>query len=131
MTEAVEVQGMRRTGETYGERPVLAWNRSDLPVWELPVHRAAQVLPMLPDAEMEDFTASICRVGLLNPIAVLGDGTVIDGKIRLEGCRRASVEPRFVWAGAYDLLVRCWRIRDLASSRPTSALDGGQSRTRC
>jgi hypothetical protein len=57
-------------------------------------HPAAQLFPMMPDAELSELAEDIRKNGLLEPIVLLG-GMVLDGRNRLSACRRAGVEPRF------------------------------------
>jgi hypothetical protein len=64
-----------------------------LSVFDLPVHPAADVFPMLPDEELDDLVADIKTHGLLQPLIVKA-GVLVDGRNRREACRRAGVEPR-------------------------------------
>jgi ParB-like chromosome segregation protein Spo0J len=76
---------------------------TDADAWkhnELQVHPLCAMFPWLPDDEMASFVESVRELGLLEPICLTHDGLVIDGKIRLEACRRAGVEPRFRTLGA-------------------------------
>jgi hypothetical protein len=59
------------------------------------VHPVAALFPMLPDDELDDLAEDIRANGLLHPIVLDADGVLIDGRNRLEACRRAGVEPRF------------------------------------
>jgi ParB-like nuclease domain len=61
-------------------------------IYDMPVHPAADIFPMLPDDELEDLAADIKANGLLHPLAVK-DGQLVDGRNRREACRRAGVEP--------------------------------------
>jgi len=61
-------------------------------VFDLPVHPAAAVFPMLPDDELDELAADIKANGLAHALAVK-DGVLIDGRNRREACRRAGVEP--------------------------------------
>ena len=64
------------------------------------IHPAAEMLPLLPEAELETLAQSIRAHGLKHPI-VIHDGAVLDGRNRLLACKRAGVEPRFVeWTPA-------------------------------
>ncbi|MBW3599817.1 MAG: hypothetical protein KY475_21420 [Planctomycetes bacterium] len=65
-----------------------------------PIHPICRLFPMLPHAELEGMAEDIRRRGkLLEPI-VLFQGAVLDGRNRLEACRRAGVQPSFVdWQG--------------------------------
>src|SRR5260221_6000229 len=60
----------------------------------LSVHESAALFPMLNDAELDDLAADIARHGQLEPIVTFED-KILDGRNRLEACRRAQVEPRF------------------------------------
>jgi hypothetical protein len=66
-------------------------------VKEFPVHPAAATLPLLADDELDALAADIRENGQREPITVLveGDGNklLLDGRNRLEACRRAGVEP--------------------------------------
>ena len=59
-------------------------------------HAGAEVFPMLTDDELDVLAADITAHGLRQPITVDAAGAVLDGRNRLEACRRAGVEPRFV-----------------------------------
>lgn len=60
------------------------------------VHPYADFFPMASEEELAELTASIEAVGLANPIVLTPDGLVLDGRNRLEACRRAGVDPHFV-----------------------------------
>ena len=69
------------------------------------VHPVAALFPMLPDDELDELAADIQLRGLLQPIVLSADGTVlIDGRNRLEACRRAHVQPAFVNLNGEDPL---------------------------
>lgn len=66
-------------------------------VFELPVHPAAEVFPMLDTDELQELAEDIKANGLIEPV-VLGpdpDGAVwlVDGRNRREACRLAGIEP--------------------------------------
>src|SRR4051812_9937781 len=74
------------------------------------VHPVAEIFPMLDEAGFEALVADVKVQGLLEPILSHRDGRIIDGRNRLEACRRAGVEPRFVTcekpdAGLLDLVL--------------------------
>jgi ParB-like chromosome segregation protein Spo0J len=58
-------------------------------------HPACLALPMMSDAELNDLTANIKAHGLLEPIARMPNGDILDGRCRLFACERAEIEPRF------------------------------------
>lgn len=58
-------------------------------------HPYADTFPMASDEELDELTASVSTVGLIHPIVLTPDGLVLDGRNRLEACRRAEVEPTF------------------------------------
>jgi ParB-like chromosome segregation protein Spo0J len=59
------------------------------------VHPVAALFPMMADGELDELAADIRANGLRLPVVVDADGTLIDGRNRIEACRRASVEPRY------------------------------------
>jgi hypothetical protein len=64
-----------------------------------PIHPLCHLFPIMPDQELYGLAEDIRRRGLLESIVLL-DGQVLDGRNRLEACRLAGVEPRFVdWKG--------------------------------
>lgn len=65
------------------------------PSTELAVHPIAAIFPMMTDEELDDLAADIKEKGQQVPIVLGADGVLLDGRNRLEGCRRAGVEPRF------------------------------------
>lgn len=58
-------------------------------------HPYADEFPMASEEELEELTASVSTVGLIHPIILTPDGLVLDGRNRLEACKRAGVEPIF------------------------------------
>lgn len=65
-------------------------------IFELPVHPAADVFPMLDTDELSDLAADIKTNGLQHPIIIGEVGGVemlIDGRNRLAACKLAKVEP--------------------------------------
>lgn len=60
----------------------------------LTVHEAAEIFPLMSEAELKALSENIATEGLKEPI-VLYEGQVLDGRNRLEACRRAGVKPTF------------------------------------
>jgi ParB-like chromosome segregation protein Spo0J len=58
------------------------------------VHPAAELFPMMPDAELKELADDIKEHGLVHRI-VLHDGKVLDGRNRLLACDMAGVIPYF------------------------------------
>jgi hypothetical protein len=65
----------------------------EVTVFQLPVHPAANVFPMLSEEELNELAADIKANGLLQPL-IVKDGVLIDGRNRREACKRAGVTPR-------------------------------------
>jgi hypothetical protein len=63
--------------------------------FERPLHPLCKIFPMMPDDELADLADSIKEGGLLLPITLYKDGSLLDGKLRYIACRMAGVEPRF------------------------------------
>lgn len=59
------------------------------------VHPAAAVFPLMEGPDFEDFAADIKANGLREPIWLMPNGSVLDGRNRWLACRHAGVEPRF------------------------------------
>jgi len=64
--------------------------------WNGQVHPAARIAPMMNDDRLNELAVDIVANGLVDPIVLLGDGTLIDGRNRLEACKRVNVKPTFV-----------------------------------
>ena len=60
-----------------------------------PVVECIQSLTMMPDDELDELATDIIANGLLHPSYWMQDDTSIDGRNRLETCKRAKVEPKF------------------------------------
>lgn len=70
---------------------------------QLTVHPAAALFPMMSDSELDVLAADIQAHGLRMPIVVMGL-EILDGRNRLEGCKRAGIPPRLVeWDGTGSL----------------------------
>ena len=51
---------------------------------------------MMNDRELDSLAVSIAKYGQKNPIIYDADGVLVDGRCRLEACRRAGVAPKTV-----------------------------------
>lgn len=58
-----------------------------------PVHPAAELFPMMPDAELQELVADIKKHGLLRPVEIY-QGQIIDGRNRAKACELAGVTIR-------------------------------------
>jgi N6-adenosine-specific RNA methylase IME4 len=66
-------------------------------------HPAADLFPMMTEGELNELAADIGQRGQLEPIITTGNDLVLDGRNRLEACRRAGVDPyMLVWDGDGD-----------------------------
>lgn len=74
-------------------------------IYDLPVHPAADVFPMLDPDELSDLAADIQANGLQHPIVVgVVDGVemLIDGRNRLAACKLAGVDPEIKQLNGQD-----------------------------
>lgn len=75
-------------------------------IFNMPVHPATDVFPMLPEDELNDLAESIKANGLQMPL-MLGelDGktVLVDGRNRREACQRAGVEPEVEHLNGQDV----------------------------
>jgi ParB-like nuclease domain len=60
------------------------------------VHPFTAMIPMMSDRELDALAVSITKDGQFKPIIYDADGVLVDGRCRLEACRRAGIEPRTV-----------------------------------
>lgn len=60
------------------------------------IHPLAARWPLMPDDELAALAASIKADGLQHPIVIDKSGRLIDGRNRLEACRRAGVSPTYL-----------------------------------
>ena len=110
-------------------------------VFQLAVHPAADVFPMMSNEDLDELAADIKANGLLHPIIVNGD-LLIDGRNRREACRRANVDPRIEELNgtdpiAYILatnvnrrhLTKGQRSMAVAKLYPVSTEKGGRGKT--
>ena len=65
-------------------------------------HPVAEMFPMLPDDELDELAADIGTNGLNNPIVLDPQGTLLDGRNRLEACKRAGVKPAYTALNGQD-----------------------------
>jgi len=70
-----------------------------------PYHKAANLFPLLDGAEYEGLKADIKANGLLEPIWILADGSIIDGRNRHRACLELGITPHFrTWSGDGSLV---------------------------
>lgn len=62
-------------------------------LFKLEPHPAAQLFPMMSDAEITDLANDIKAHGQQQPI-ITWQGSILDGRNRYEACRRAEVQPK-------------------------------------
>jgi ParB-like nuclease domain len=60
------------------------------------VHPVAAILPMMSDQELDALAADIAKNGQHEPIIYDADGLLVDGRCRLEACRRAGITPKTI-----------------------------------
>lgn len=90
------------------------------------IHPAANLFPMMPDAELKELADDIKAKGLIHPVILLRD-QVLDGRNRLKACEMADVQPRFeIYADdrsptEYVLATNLKRRQLTASQRATVA----------
>jgi hypothetical protein len=66
---------------------------------------------MMPDDALDELATDIKANGLLHPSYWMRDDTSIDGRNRLETCKRAKVEPKFETLNGSD--ARATRERSI------------------
>ncbi len=71
---------------------VVVWDTGEV----LYVHPVASLFPMMSDEELDDLAEDIKANGLLHPIILDQHRQIVDGRNRLEACRRAEISPDFV-----------------------------------
>jgi ParB-like chromosome segregation protein Spo0J len=65
-------------------------------------HPVAKLFPLMPDEELDDLTTDIRENGLHQSIILDAEGMLLDGRNRLEACRRAGVEPSYAVLNGQD-----------------------------
>jgi site-specific DNA-methyltransferase (adenine-specific) len=67
-------------------------------------HKVANVFPLIQGDEFEQLKADIKQNGLLEPIWLHSDGSIIDGRNRYRACIELGIEPEFkTWNGEGSL----------------------------
>lgn len=83
----------------------------EIDIFNLPVHPAADVFPMLAEDELEELAEDIKENGLVYPI-VIGDlegkRVLVDGRNRREACKRAGVAPHTDRLNGQDPVAYIW-----------------------
>jgi len=73
------------------------------------VHPAADVFPMIEGDELDALVESVRQHGLMEPVWLTPDGTLLDGRNRMAACKASGIEPTFrVYHGddLVDFIVR-------------------------
>lgn len=73
------------------------------------VHPAANVFPMIEGEQFDALVESVRQHGLMEPVWLTPDGTLLDGRNRLAACKAADIKPTFrVYQGddLVDFIVR-------------------------
>ncbi|MCU0755661.1 MAG: ParB/RepB/Spo0J family partition protein [Xanthomonadales bacterium] len=70
-------------------------SRTQVNVAELEPHPACAAFPMLSDSELDQLAGDIKANGQRHPIIIYSGWKILDGRNRLEACRRAGVDPIF------------------------------------
>jgi N6-adenosine-specific RNA methylase IME4/ParB-like chromosome segregation protein Spo0J len=69
-------------------------------------HEVSSLFPLLEGADYEALKADIAQNGLLEPIWLHPDGSIIDGRNRYRACIETGTEPRFrTWNGEGSLVA--------------------------
>jgi hypothetical protein len=71
---------------------------TEIDIFGIEPHPAAEVFPMLPDEELDELAADIRDNGLIMPLLVGrvdGQTVLVDGRNRREACRRAGITPNY------------------------------------
>jgi ParB family chromosome partitioning protein len=71
-----------------------------------PFHKLAELFPRMDAEEFEKLKKDISENGLLEPITLHPDGSIIDGRNRYLACLDVGVTPRYdIWSGTGSLLT--------------------------
>jgi N6-adenosine-specific RNA methylase IME4 len=71
----------------------------------LEFHPASEIFELLEGDEFQSLVESIAKHGLINPIWLHPDGSILDGRNRYRACVEANVEPRYEWWNGEGLAV--------------------------
>lgn len=74
----------------------------------LKVHEAADLFPMMGSDDYAALKESIRKSGMLEPISVLADGTLLDGRNRLRACEDLGLPARTVTVQTDDPVAFVW-----------------------
>jgi ParB-like chromosome segregation protein Spo0J len=99
MTAIAERPDVDETEET--RERVTVWDTGEV----LYVHPVASLFPMMSDEELDDLAEDIRRNGQADPILIDRYRQVIDGRNRLDACRRAKVSPDMVRTDVEDVVA--------------------------
>jgi hypothetical protein len=66
------------------------------------------MLPMMSDRELDSLATDITKNGQHEPIIYDTDGVLVDGRCRLEACRRAGIEPKAVTLPPDEDALKVW-----------------------
>lgn len=77
---------------------------------DVQVHPVAALFPMLADDELRELAEDIRQRGLLQPIVLAPDGSILDGRNRYAACQLAGVEPQYVTYEGDDPDGYAWSI---------------------
>src|SRR5712691_1194215 len=72
------------------------------------VHPLAARWPLLDEEGLANLAADIKANGLSEPLMLDEEGRLVDGRNRLEACRRAGVEPRFLVLNGVSARAYIW-----------------------
>jgi hypothetical protein len=96
----MKMSAMRNKTPVIGE---LGWRPTE-------VHPLAALFPPLSDDDLAALAADIKANGLIRAITIDDAGTLIDGRMRLDACDKAGVEPRFERLNGHDVEAFIWGV---------------------